>query len=83
MTDKIARVCDNCGEYDVLEWSAGSNGMVIFSGCDNGCLLLMIDVPKGKSVRPTFRLDGKAWHPDCLRKAIDEWLANGAVSNGR
>ena len=86
MTDKIARVCDYCGKHDILEWHGDSNNMVIFSGDDRGSFLLMIDIPKGRSGRPTFSLEDKAWHPDCLRRAIDEWLDNPymkAVSNER
>ena len=75
MSDKIARVCDECGKADILNWHAESNGMVIFSGPTGSCFTLMVDVKKGASGRPTFSLSGKAWCPECLVNAIKKWIA--------
>lgn len=52
---------------------ADSNGMVIVQGV-NGYFLLMIDIPKEKLSRPSFHLSGKAFHPRCLVRAIEDWL---------
>lgn len=74
MSDKIARVCDECGKVDVLSWHAESNGMVMFSGTQPAHLLLMVDVEAGRPSRPCFPLEGKSWCPGCLIKALGEWL---------
>lgn len=73
MTDKIARVCDYCGKADTLETHSDSNGMVIVQGQD--CyLLLMRDIRKRESSRPSFALTDKAYCPECLVEAITDWL---------
>ncbi len=72
MTDKIARVCDYCGKTDILGAHSDSNGMIIMQG-DRVYLVLMCDIAKGESTRPSLNLSGKAYCPDCLPKAISEW----------
>ena len=73
MTDKIARVCNYCGKADVLKRYSDSNGMIIIFG-DNVFLMLMRDIREGESGRLTLTLTGKAYCPECLPKAITEWI---------
>jgi len=73
MTDKIARVCDGCGEADILRGHADSNGMVLIQS-DDVYLLFMRDLKKGESGRPSLTLTGKAYHPKCLIMALEDWL---------
>ena len=73
MTNKIARVCDGCGDVTILSDHAESTGMVEVQG-DSCYLLLMRDIRKGESTRPTFDLSGKHFHPHCLLKALGKWL---------
>ena len=73
MTDKIARVCDYCGKTDVLKDHNESNGMILVQGSDP-YLLLMRDIKMKESNRPSFDLKGKAFCPECLPKAISEWI---------
>ena len=72
MTDKISRVCDYCGRGDTLNWHADSNGMILVQG--DCILLLMVDFDRPKLARPSFDLMGKHYHPDCLVKALTEWI---------
>lgn len=75
MTAKVAVVCDKCGRQSVVPHHADNTGMVQLLGQSTmECLILMVDIPKGKSSRPTFRLDGKHWCPPCLIVALREWL---------
>ena len=73
MTDKIARVCDYCGKTDTVTGHEESNGMVLVQG-ENCYLLLMRDLREKETSRPTFRLSDKHFCPECLVKAIQEWL---------
>ena len=73
MTDKTARVCDYCGKVDVVKDYVDSNGMILVQG--NNCgLLLMRDVREGESTRPHFPLSNKHFCPECLIKALQDWL---------
>lgn len=73
MTDKIARVCDVCGKSDVLDSGSDSNGMIMVQSRD--CyLLLMRDLRGRENARPTFSLANKHYHPECLIKALQDWL---------
>lgn len=77
MSDKIARVCDYCGKSDILDWHSDSNGMINVVG--KQCyLLLMRDVRRGEVSRPSFGLEGKHYHPQCLIKALQDWIKQEA-----
>ena len=73
MSDKIARVCDRCGKKDILNSHTESNGMILVEG--EGCyLLLMRDLKEKELSRPSFNLTNKHFCPECLSKAIEDWL---------
>lgn len=64
----------NCAirKTDIITDHAASNGMVITQSCGN--LLLMRDLRDKERNRPTFDLVGKAYCPECLPRAITEWV---------
>jgi len=78
MSNKIARVCDYCGKTDILSYHSDSNGMIIVQG-DDIYLLLMRDLREGETSRPVMDLREKAYCPECLPKAISEWIDKSLV----
>jgi len=73
MSDKLARVCDYCGKSDILSDHADSNGMVVTIG-ENSSFVLMRVLKETDVCRPSFPLNGTAWCPECLIRALQEWV---------
>jgi hypothetical protein len=68
--DKLVKECDRCYKQKIVANHYDSTG---FIEC-TGSLLLMTDIPKGKSGRESLDLDNKIYCPKCLLDTISEWI---------
>ena len=83
MHNQLADVCDRCGRVAVKKQQGESSEMVVLLQETSTTLIYLGDILPGESTRPTFRLDGKAFCPDCYLAEITEWVGKFNARPGK
>ena len=72
MSNEIARTCDYCKKAEIIGHEADSSKIVSIQ-CE-GHFLLMRELKEDEPSRPRFNLVDKHFCPECLLKALKEWI---------